>query len=68
MCVFHIATASVDGGYGLGYLTPWHPVFNVLFVRNLDGQKVERLGVGRLFGKEIEKKFATATAHYVELC
>ena len=68
LCVFHISTAlKVRGGYGLGYLTPWHNVFNVLFVKNINGQKYERLGVGRLFGKEIEKQFGTATAHYVEL-
>ena len=66
--VFHISTASrVSGGYGLGYLTPWHHVFNVLFVRNVDGQKYERLGVGRLFGKEIEQQCGAATVQYVEL-
>jgi hypothetical protein len=65
---FHISTTSrVLGGYGLGYLTPWHDVFNVLLVRNIDGRKYERVGVGRLFGKEIEKGFRIATAQDIEL-
>jgi len=68
MCVFHISTASkVSGGFGLGYITPWHPVFNVLFIKNIGGQKYKRLGVGRLFGKEFERQFGTAAVHYVEL-
>jgi Heterokaryon incompatibility protein (HET) len=66
--VLHISTISrLPGGYGLGYLTPWHNVFNVLFVRKVEGEKYNRVGVGRLFGKEIERQFCTATAQYVKL-
>jgi len=66
--VLHISTISrLPGGYGLGYLTPWHDVFNVLFVKKVEGGKYERVGIGRLFGKEIEKQFCTATAQYVTL-
>jgi len=65
---FYISrTSRVPGGYGLGYLSPWHDVFNVLFVRNIEGRKYERLGVGRLFGKEIEEGFRTATTQDIEL-
>jgi hypothetical protein len=60
-------TWGVLGGYGLGYLTPWHDIFNVLFVTHIDGERYERVGVGRLFGKEIEKGFRIATAQDIEL-
>lgn len=68
MCVLHISTAPrVPGGYGLGYLTLWHRVFNVLFVRETHGRRYERLGVGRIFGKEFEKQLHGTTLCDVEL-
>ncbi|KAH8812382.1 HET domain protein [Xylogone sp. PMI_703] len=65
---FHVSTTSrVPGGFGLGYLTPWHDVFNVLFIRNTEGIKYERIGVGKLFGREFEGQLNTASFQDVEL-
>jgi hypothetical protein len=66
--VLHISTAMrVRGGYGLGYLSWWHKMFDVLYIRNIQGQKYERVGIGRLFGKDIEKQIWTVANRYIEL-
>jgi hypothetical protein len=65
---FHISTTSrVPGGFGLGYITPWHEVFNVMFIRRAEGIKYERIGVGRLFGREIEAQLSAGPLQDVEL-
>jgi hypothetical protein len=65
---FLIATTSrVSGGFGLGYLGIWHDVFHILLVKNTDSRRYERIGVGRLFGKDIETQLYGATAQDVEL-
>ncbi len=64
---FLISTTRVVSGYCLGYLTPWHNVFNVLLVSKIDGREYERVGIARLFGKEIEKGFHKTTDQSLEL-
>ncbi|KAK4191098.1 hypothetical protein QBC35DRAFT_460506 [Podospora australis] len=58
-----------DGSAALGYLTQGHPVYNVLYVREIkavtDG--FERVGVGRVFGKEMETRMKKATARRIRL-
>ncbi|KAK1836359.1 heterokaryon incompatibility protein-domain-containing protein [Podospora conica] len=68
----HISTfwVKTTGGYALGYFLPnRYPVFNVLFVRRVQTVRdgFERLGVGRLFGKEMEKGKKMAVAREVRL-
>ncbi|XXG98940.1 hypothetical protein Hte_005273 [Hypoxylon texense] len=68
ICALHISTISgVRGGLGLGYLTARHNVLNVLFIKPIEDQKYERIGVGRLFGKEIHKQYRAAVAQTIEL-
>ena len=64
-----VSTRSVSGGgYSLGYIWPWHTVYDVVFVRGVEGRSsYERVGVGKLFGKEIERGFRTAGRRVVEL-
>lgn len=61
-------TTGVFGGITLGYLSPRHHVYNVVFVRRVEGDdgiigereggnRYERIGAGRLFGREIDKGF-----------
>ena len=66
----HISTVhGVFGGITLGYLSLFHRVYDVLFVRPvrklLNGY--ERVGVGRLFGKEMEQGFSNAVTREVRL-
>ena len=54
---------------GLGYATGYYPIFNVLFVRRVKGliNGYERIGMGALFGNDIEKQFRTAVTREVRL-
>jgi len=66
----HVSTVhGVFGGITLGYLSVFHHVYDVLFVRParwlINGY--ERVGVGRLFGKEMERGFADAVMREVRL-
>lgn len=64
----HVSTSTNVGvAYGLGFITPWHSVFNVLFLRNTHDQKYERVGTGKLFGKEIETQFHRGNQRLMEL-
>lgn len=68
VCALHISTISgVRGGFGLGYLTTRHSVLNVLFLNHVEGQKYERIGIGRLFGREVQQQYRTATTQIIEL-
>ncbi|KAK0639729.1 hypothetical protein B0T16DRAFT_338662 [Cercophora newfieldiana] len=64
-----VSTTSVSGGgYSLGYIWPWHTVYNVVFVRGVEGVgSYERIGVGKLFGKEVEEGYRMAGRRVVEL-
>ncbi|KAI1776484.1 heterokaryon incompatibility protein-domain-containing protein [Hypoxylon cercidicola] len=68
ICALHISTISgVRGAFGLGYLKTSHSVMNVLFIKRIEGQRYERIGVGRLFGREIHQQYRAAAAQIVEL-
>ncbi|KAK5661238.1 hypothetical protein OQA88_11131 [Cercophora sp. LCS_1] len=58
-----------DASPGLGYVWGIYSVFNVLFVRRVEAvvNGFERVGVGALFGKEIERQFETAVAREIRL-
>ncbi|KAK4228092.1 heterokaryon incompatibility protein-domain-containing protein, partial [Podospora fimiseda] len=47
----------MEGGYGWGYWTDWHTVFEVLFLKKVEKglNYYERVGMGRVFGPEVEK-------------
>lgn len=65
---FHVSTIEgVVGGVKLGYFGETHNVFNVLFVQNVGGCQFERVGVGRLYGKEISQGFREAVEQGIEL-
>lgn len=54
---------------GLGHRTGIHTIFSVLFVKRVEGliDGYEWIGVGTVFGKEIEKQFQTAVAREARL-
>ncbi|KAF4633596.1 hypothetical protein G7Y89_g4523 [Cudoniella acicularis] len=59
--------SGAPGGHGLGYFTGRHDVLNMLFIRNAEGQRYKRVGIRRLFGKEIHKEYRAATGQDIEL-
>ncbi|KAK0618828.1 heterokaryon incompatibility protein-domain-containing protein [Immersiella caudata] len=66
----HVSTVhGVLGGITLGYLSLFHRVYDVLFVRPVQTlvNGYERVGVGRLFGKEMERGFQDAVIREVRL-
>ncbi|KAK3353713.1 heterokaryon incompatibility protein-domain-containing protein [Lasiosphaeria hispida] len=66
----HISTfGGGRGGMTLSYLSLSHRVFSVLFVRPVQTivNGYERVGVGRLFGKEIDRGFEDAVMREVRL-
>jgi len=64
-----VSTRLVTGrGYSLGCIMPWHTVYSVLFVRGVEGLACyERIGVGRLFGKEVDRGYRRAAWREMEL-
>lgn len=60
-------TDDVEGGVTLGYFNISHRVLNVLFVQNIGGRHFERLGLGRLCGKEVSRGFREAAEEEIEL-
>ncbi|KAK0719331.1 heterokaryon incompatibility protein-domain-containing protein [Lasiosphaeris hirsuta] len=66
----HISTFNGgSGGMTLGKLSLSHRVFSVLFVRPVQTitNGYERVGVGRLFGKEMDRGFEDAVTREVQL-
>lgn len=56
--VIHISsTQLLYDDFVMGYWLPWHRAFNVLFVRHTRDNMYERLGMGVLFGKEVDVAF-----------
>ncbi|KAL1606224.1 hypothetical protein SLS60_003626, partial [Paraconiothyrium brasiliense] len=62
--VFLVAARSSDsGGYVLGYMALHHPVYHVICLRQYPRGSTatpsgfERIGVGRLFGRDVEQLF-----------
>lgn len=64
---FHISSYRMFPASSFSYVRPWYYVFNVLYIRNINDQKYERVGVGRLFGKDVEEGFRSATEQYIEI-
>ncbi|KAK3353974.1 hypothetical protein B0T25DRAFT_223712 [Lasiosphaeria hispida] len=71
VCALYVSTVpGVPGGIPLGYLSTAHHVYNVLFVRRARNTRdgyYERVGVGRLFGREMDQGLKQATAKEVYL-
>ena len=65
----HIARRYARSTPGLGHRMGIHSIFHVLFVRRIEGliDGYERIGVGALFGKEIEKQFQTTVTRDIRL-
>ena len=65
----HIVRRFAKSTPGVGHRTGIHAIFSVLFVKRVEGliEGYERIGVGVVFGKEIEKQFQTAVTREVRL-
>jgi len=66
----HVARRFARSTPGLGYRMGVHSIFHVLFVRRIEEGLVdgyERIGVGALFGKEMERQFDTAVTRELRL-
>jgi len=66
----HISrTVKIPGGLPLGYLWHTHHAYNVLLVREVTvaANTYERVGVGRLFGKEFDAGFKCAYERVLRL-
>nr|OQO30901.1 hypothetical protein B0A51_03184 [Rachicladosporium sp. CCFEE 5018] len=50
-----------------GYWYPYSRAYNVLFVKHLSDNKYERLGVGVLFGKDVDRGWAKHEPHDIVL-
>lgn len=66
-----VATSLHERGYGLGF---WgfsgfglHTVHHVLFIRELHGNRFERMGIGRLFGKDVAQMHRETPIRDLEL-
>lgn len=62
-----VSTKRAPDGLSYGYLSFTHPVYCVLFVVLDAGVKYRRVGVGRLFGKEMTRRIDGALEREVEL-
>lgn len=66
-----VTTSAHDHGYGLGFYglstNGFYTVYHVLFVRELYGGRFERMGVGRVFGKDVDKAFQRTDVKELEL-
>ena len=64
----HISTQrGIWGGWHLGYWLPWHHVYFILFLRLINGNRYERIGMGVLLGREVEANFQSAEEQHVQL-
>ncbi|ETS82681.1 hypothetical protein PFICI_04557 [Pestalotiopsis fici W106-1] len=66
-----IATSEHKRGYGLGFYglnrNGNYTVYHVLFVREIPEERFERIGVGQIFGKEVEEVIRKAGSTEVNL-
>src|SRR3569833_2006642 len=71
--VLLVLIMDADGGIPLGYMSLHHPVYYVLFLREYpDGatgtaSRFERIGVGRLFGQDVQRLFEYAKLQELQL-
>jgi hypothetical protein len=64
----HVSTENgAPGGLGFGQLSLTHDVYNVLFVEHAGGDRYRRIGVGKLFEKDLMKDFAEAEEQEIQL-
>lgn len=62
-----ISTQVRATGHGFGYLMPWMEVYLVLFVLRTSGNRVERIGTGRICGGDVVSGFRNASEQDFEL-
>ena len=68
VCAIHVSTETgVPGGLAFGLLSLTHDVYNVLFVENVGGIQYRRVGVGKLFEKDMLRGFSRAKLQDIEL-
>ncbi|KAH0562161.1 hypothetical protein GP486_003147 [Trichoglossum hirsutum] len=58
---------KADGGLNAGYLTPWQPAYDVLFIRLAENNQYRRVGMGYLWGREMRKGFLDDPRRTLEL-
>ena len=64
----HISTLKhIDRGFQLGYFFTFPSAFYVLFVRNIHDNVFERIGMGCLYGMEVDKAIKEAESKEVVL-
>jgi hypothetical protein len=63
-----ISTISVPGGLSFGYFSLWHPVYCVLYCIMTSDGGYQRVGVGRLFAKEVIHDFSYYIEDIIRLC
>lgn len=64
----HVSTESgLSGGVGFGYLSLWHKVSHVLFLEQAGERQYRRIGVGRLFDRNIIEAFDRSPLEEIEL-
>ncbi|TGJ83048.1 hypothetical protein E0Z10_g5712 [Xylaria hypoxylon] len=68
-----VSTRHVRGGWPLGYKSSHHTVYNVLYLRSYaheaatNGRGFERIGIGRLFGPDVQRLFEDAELQELQL-
>jgi hypothetical protein len=65
----HVSTRAISSmaGWRFGYLNIHHPVLNVLYLQRINGRRYRRLGVGRIFEKDIITAFQNSKEQIIEL-
>jgi hypothetical protein len=71
--VLLVSRKTADGGVALGYMNPQHPVYNILCLRRYTANlaatenSFERIGVGTLFGRDVQRLFENTRPQDIEL-
>jgi len=64
----HASTEKgVSGGLAFGTLRATHEVFNVLFVEEVELNRYHRVGVGKIFDRDIITQFRKVDLRDIEL-
>jgi hypothetical protein len=59
--------ASNKPGYAFGYIKEYHPIHNVLYLQPCGPRRYQRVGVGRIFGKDVVTAFQSTINQMIEL-